>query len=117
VYGLIDRNNLPGLFRTFDFPSPDASSPGRPETTVPQQALFALNAEFVQDCSRILAERTGRENATVDSQVKWLFRLALSRSPDASEAASLREILEAKELSLEEVAQALLMSNEFLFVD
>src|SRR5262249_28737344 len=48
IYGLIDRNNIPTLYRTFDFPSPDTSSPGRPQTTVPQQALFALNAEFVE---------------------------------------------------------------------
>src|SRR5262249_40881206 len=29
VYGFLDRQNLPGLFRTFDFASPDSSSPQR----------------------------------------------------------------------------------------
>ena len=29
VYGFIDRQNLDGLFRTFDFASPDATSPRR----------------------------------------------------------------------------------------
>ncbi|MGV3533334.1 MAG: PSD1 and planctomycete cytochrome C domain-containing protein, partial [Chthoniobacteraceae bacterium] len=43
VYGFIDRQNLPGTFRTFDFASPDTTSPQRYSTTVPQQALFMLN--------------------------------------------------------------------------
>ena len=47
VYGFIDRQNLPGVFRTFDFASPDATSPQRLATTVPQQALFLMNSPFV----------------------------------------------------------------------
>src|SRR5262249_28755137 len=43
VYGLVDRQSLPGLFRTFDFASPDQSAERRPQTTVPQQALFGMN--------------------------------------------------------------------------
>ncbi len=46
VYGFIDRQNLPGLFRTFDLASPDVSTPQRYTTTVPQQALFLLNSPF-----------------------------------------------------------------------
>ncbi len=47
VYGYIDRQNLPNLFRAFDLASPDASSPRRFYTTVPQQALFFMNSPFV----------------------------------------------------------------------
>ncbi len=47
LYGFIDRQNLPGLFRAFDFPNPDATSPQHYLTTVPQQALFLLNSPFV----------------------------------------------------------------------
>ncbi len=46
IYGFIDRQNLPGLFRTFDFANPDATNPQRYLTTVPQQALFLLNSPF-----------------------------------------------------------------------
>src|SRR5262249_22559392 len=42
VYGFIDRQNLPGLFRTFDFAGPDTHAPQRFETIVPQQALFLM---------------------------------------------------------------------------
>ena len=49
MYGYIDRLHVPGLFRTFDFPSPDATSPQRDSTTVPQQALFLLERAGEQD--------------------------------------------------------------------
>src|SRR6185436_2646553 len=38
VYGFIERQNLPGIFKTFDFASPDSTSARRFLTTVPQQA-------------------------------------------------------------------------------
>ncbi|MDX1566071.1 MAG: DUF1553 domain-containing protein, partial [Phycisphaeraceae bacterium] len=44
VYGHVDRQLLPEAFRTFDFASPDASVPKRPNTTVPQQALYLMNS-------------------------------------------------------------------------
>ncbi|MGB7158868.1 MAG: PSD1 and planctomycete cytochrome C domain-containing protein, partial [Tepidisphaeraceae bacterium] len=47
VYGFIDRQNLPGMFRTFDFASPDATVSQRFNTSVPQQALFMMNSPFV----------------------------------------------------------------------
>src|SRR5262249_53490464 len=43
VYGFIDRLALPGLLRTFDFPSPDATSAQRDNTTVAPQALYLMN--------------------------------------------------------------------------
>ncbi len=44
VYAHIDRQNLPGVFRNFDVASPDAHSPQRLPTTVPQQGLYLLNS-------------------------------------------------------------------------
>ena len=55
VYGFIDRQNLDGVYRTFDFAVPDATSPKRFVTTVPQQALFLMNSPFVQAQARALA--------------------------------------------------------------
>ncbi len=40
VYGVIDRDNLLALFRTFDFANPDITTAQRDATTVPLQALF-----------------------------------------------------------------------------
>jgi hypothetical protein len=55
IYGYIDRVNLDPLYATFNFPSPEATAPERPQTMVPQQALFAMNHPFVIDQSRRLA--------------------------------------------------------------
>ncbi len=57
IYGTIDRQNLPSLFRAFDFASPDATSPQRFTTTVPQQALYFMNSPFVIRQARALAAR------------------------------------------------------------
>ena len=57
VYAYVDRQFLPGTFRTFDFANPDIHVAVRHETTVPQQALFFLNARFAADRARSLARR------------------------------------------------------------
>ena len=57
VYGFIDRQNLPGVFRTFDFATPDTTSAQRHVTTVPQQALFMMNSPFVVEQARALVAK------------------------------------------------------------
>ncbi|HEY1784256.1 MAG TPA: PSD1 and planctomycete cytochrome C domain-containing protein, partial [Pirellulales bacterium] len=54
IYGQVERQNLPGLFRTFDFANPDTHSAQRFTTIVPQQALFLLNSPFVVEQARSL---------------------------------------------------------------
>jgi len=116
VYELVDRNNLPGLLRTFDFPTPDTSSAQRPHTTVPQQALYGMNSPFVQELSAALAARTtAAEN--IEARVTQLFHCALGREPSANERQAFAEALTANEFDWPEAAQVLLMSNEFAFVD
>lgn len=86
VYGFIERQNLPGIFKTFDFASPDATSARRFNTTVPQQALFFLNSSFAVDEAKALAERPEIKAATDDGQrVRRLYRTLFDRLPDADE--------------------------------
>ncbi len=85
VYGFIDRQNLPGVFRTFDFPNPDASSPGRFATTVPQQALFLMNSPFVIEQARAVARWVTSQGRDADP-ITSLFRRLLLRPPDPEEA-------------------------------
>ena len=44
-------------FRPFDFAPPDISSPKREATTVPQQALYLLNAPFVIQQAKAQCDR------------------------------------------------------------
>ena len=120
LYGHLDRLNVPGLWRTFDFPSPDATSAGRVETTVPQQALFLMNNPFALDCARRLAQRS--DVAGVEERrgrVDRLYRLLFGRVSTAAERTLAREYLGqgGDATAWERYAQALLLTNEFLFVD
>jgi hypothetical protein len=116
VYGFVERQNLPGVFRTFDFASPDTSSARRHQTTVPQQALFFLNSPFLREHAAAVASRAEVAGAPDRaSKVRALYRVILQRSPDAGEQASGEEFL--RQFPTERFAHALLMTNEFLFVD
>lgn len=125
VYGLINRNDLSGVLRTFDFPNPDAASTQRTETTVPQQALFGMNSPFVIEVATATAALSS-ESAQDDRQtLNTLYRLILSRDaePDEIELGlsfieSRRERGQAAMMSpWDALAQGLLLTNEFMFVD
>jgi hypothetical protein len=88
IYGFIDRQNLPGTFRIFDFASPDQHSPQRFTTTVPQQALFLMNSPFVMEQARQLAARPevkGKEKPA--ERIAALVRLIYGRTATADEIA------------------------------
>jgi len=94
VYGYIDRLNLPGVYRTFDFANPDMHSPERHSTSVPQQALYLLNSPFVRDQARLLAARAAREGGEdPDRRLRRIYALALGREPSPGETAAGREFL------------------------
>jgi hypothetical protein len=120
VYAFIDRLQLPGLFRAFDFPGPDTSSPGRDATTVPQQALFLMNSPFVAECAKSLL---GRPDVAGESdegrRVERLYRLLYGRRPAPEEADLARQYLGTSPAAAtwERYAQALLLANEFVFID
>lgn len=82
IYGHIDRQNLPGLFRTFDFANPDTSSPQRFFTTVPQQSLFLLNSGFVMQQAKSLTANTNFQNFSHDdARVDFLYERIFQRVP------------------------------------
>lgn len=93
LYGFIDRQNLPGVFRTFDLASPDATSPQRFITTVPQQALFFLNSPFVARQARALAARPDLAGQDDVRRIRALYQTLFGRPPDAEEVALGRRFL------------------------
>jgi hypothetical protein len=98
VYGLIDRQNLPGLLRVFDFANPDRHSPQRHVTTSPQQALFMLNSPFVTAQVRSLLERpeiAGAGPAAV--RVRRLYRLVYGRDARPGDLAAALDFLAGAE--------------------
>ncbi len=125
LYAFLDRQNLPGLFRVFDVANPDTHSPKRFETTVPQQALFLMNSPFLLDQSQAAAVRALAEAAPDTApRITALYRQILGRDPTSEEfelssqfigESPTQEIPESTPWS--QLAQVLLLSNEFLFLD
>ncbi len=121
IYSFIDRLNLPGLFRTFDFPNPDATSPQRNETTIPQQALFFLNNPLVLSSAEHLLARS--ELAAEQDRLKKisrLYQLLYGREPAAEELDWAQQFLSeaaARPELWKQFAHGLLSANEFVFID
>jgi len=129
IYGSIDRQNLPGLFRTFDFAGPDTHTPQRFVTTVPQQALFLMNSPFAIEQAQALSARSEVQNLTdPNERIQKLYELTLGRSATPAELDLGRRFVESaaspggnpaqEKLSpWARYAHILLLSNEFAFVD
>jgi cytochrome c553 len=96
VYAFIDRQDLPGTLRVFDFASPDVSTPMRPQTVVPQQALFGMNSPFVVEQAKALASRPEVASAaSSESKVQALYRLIYARGADVDEVSAGIRFLDA----------------------
>ncbi len=88
IYGMVERQNLPAMFRTFDFASPDTTTAQRFQTTVPQQALFYMNSPFAMDQARSIMNRPDVAGVIEPEQrIRRLYRIVLQRDPDEHELA------------------------------
>ncbi|MGI8785863.1 MAG: PSD1 and planctomycete cytochrome C domain-containing protein [Acidobacteriota bacterium] len=96
IYGFIDRLNLPGLFRIFDFANPDLHSPQRHSTTVPQQALFQMNSPFfIEQAAHLVAKLPAAGDVT--ARIQRLYQLLYGRAATAKEAELGTRFLEAEQ--------------------
>lgn len=139
LYATVDRGNLPAVMRVFDFANPDLSIPQRSETTVPQQALFSLNHPFVVEQAAALVKRLPA-GAPPMERVDCMYRLLFQRDPADGERSAALGFVAAGDspvmgradsagkadpgsgprktlTSWEQLAQVLMLSNEFMFVD
>lgn len=125
LYSWIDRQDVPGVLRSFDIASPDTAVHMRTQTTVPQQGLVALNAPLVIEAAKQAAARSGlsARNARRD-RVDALWRVIFARLPTMQEQTLTKAWLEGKaaEPSSDfglwpQLAQALMATAEFQYVD
>jgi mono/diheme cytochrome c family protein len=121
LYSFLDRLNVAGLFRTFDFPSPDATSPNRGSTTIAPQALFLMNHPFVIRCARDLLLRP-EVAAEMDraAKVERIYSLLFGRPPAHSEVPLALRFLDAGgngPSAWERYVHALFQTNEFVWLD
>ncbi len=126
VYGLIDREFLFAPLPIFNVASPDATTPKRAETTVPQQALYLMNAPFVIEQAKQLAARVEREaGAAPAERIRRLYQIVLQREATPAELERAESFIRSREASgageplgpWPMLAQVLLMTNEMMYVD
>ncbi|MGI9474356.1 MAG: PSD1 and planctomycete cytochrome C domain-containing protein [Rubripirellula sp.] len=129
IYGFINRFNLDPTLRAFDFPASVQTQPMRGESIVAPQALFTMNSPFVIDQAAKLASHPEFEQLRRDEErVAYLFRAIFSREPDAAEVERAMKVSEFQQRFKQTpkrfisspwplIAQAMLMSNEFQYVD
>ncbi|CAN5137913.1 PSD1 and planctomycete cytochrome C domain-containing protein [soil metagenome] len=125
VYMFVERQNLPGTLRAFDLANPDQHSAQRYRTTVPQQALFLMNSPFAAEMARGVMKRPEVKAAANDNdRLTAVVRAVLHRNPTPGERGLMMEFLQQSprgtEATLgpwEQLAQTLMMSNEFAYTD
>lgn len=87
IYGFVNRDIISNLSSTFDSANPNACTLKRPDTVVPQQTLFALNSEFIQERAAKLSALAAAANLPSNlAKVEWLYRRIYGRSPSDDEA-------------------------------
>jgi hypothetical protein len=125
LYTHIDRERLPDVLRVFDFANPDLSIPQRTDTVAPQQALFSLNHPFVTARAKALARVAERAGNDPSKRLDLVYSALFQRPPSPAEAETALQLVPplsppatGKEPDpWQQLAQALLLTNEFQFVD
>ena len=122
LYAKVSRLEPNKLLVLFDFPDANVTSDRRSVTTVPQQQLFALNSEFAIETAKAFAKRLAKTAAKDEERIALALRLAYGREPTPAEMrASVEFVRDARTRDRltpwEQFAQAILASNEFLWVD
>ena len=128
IYAFISRHELDNMLRLFDFPDANITSSTRAETTVPQQQLFVLNSPFMIEQTKAFAARVLKETgAETEDRIRFAYRLAFGRDARTAEVKIGLRYLQAEDMGedrdrnkmnrWERYAQALLGSNEFMYLD
>ena len=115
IYCFVSRRKLASDLSLFDFPNPNNTSEQRLATNVPPQRLYFMNNPWVLDQARAFVARL---SGTDDARIGQAYALLFQRMPTAEEKRLGLEFLRAAgQNGWPEYAQALMISNEFQFVD
>lgn len=126
LYAKVSRNGdvfgSDEFLRRFDFPLMRATVAQRPNSIVPQQFLFLLNSQFMADRAKAFVRSLQATSNDDTQRIHHAYRILYGRQPDAVELAiGLQFVrnLSSSDSGLsawEQYAQALLSSNEFMYV-
>jgi hypothetical protein len=120
LYLMQQRIQRQPFLALFDGADPNASTPDRPPTTSPLQALYFLNSPRAHELSAAFADRVLRDAHNPADQIDLAWKLAFGRTPTGDEQARTLDYLTqapSTRTAWESLARALLASNEFAFID
>jgi len=131
VYLPVIRNHPYDVLALYDFPDSAVVQGDRPTTTVAPQAMLAMNGPMMWESAGALARWVLSQKSNDTSRVTSLYQRLLSREPRELEIQQATQFLrwslgavvagdkdhEAKQkLAWQAYCQALLASNEFIYV-
>ena len=140
VYVEVRRSRPLAFLNTFDAPVMEVNCERRSSSTVAPQSLMLMNSEFALQQARLLAARLRREAGPMrEAQIERAWRLAYLRAPTRAEfasamdflarqdavppasppapAAAKSEVPASEDFAMQNLCQAILSSNEFLYLD
>ena len=106
------RAHMLAVNSTFDAADPNSVVGSRKLTTLPKQAMYLMNSEFVLKS----AERTAERIVSTDDPVEQAWLLVLGRKPSDMERAAVERFLTVasdQRKALSQLCQALMCSGEF----
>ena len=105
IYLLQSRLRKIPFIDLFDGPDGNLPFAERRSTSTPLQALYLMNAPFIHEQSRAVAERLIRETESDQAGIDWAYQLLFGRPAEAEE-------LEASQKFLEKASQAVVSTEE-----
>ena len=91
----LNRNKLSELFEVFDYPNPGLVSGNRNSSSVPTQALFMMNNDFVMKQAQQVSEIIEKTEADdLRGKITLAFLKCLGRPPDEKEMKAALAFLE-----------------------
>ena len=134
IYVAVNRSKPLAVLDMFDAPKMEPNCEKRSSSTVAPQSLLMMNSGFMIEHTNYFAERLEKERSgNKAEQVKLAWVLAYGKEPSAEEVKQSVEFINSQvthfkstkvkagktpeQLALATFCQALLSSNEFLYVD
>ena len=122
IYSQVSRRELNKTLMLFDYPDANVHAARRSSSSTPTQKLFVMNSPFIIEQAKKLARRIQQSGANDAARIRHAYALLFAREPESEELTIAREFLqlpatEAGPNAWEQLAQALLATNEMLYVD
>tara|TARA_Y100001934_G_scaffold36067_1_gene41366 strand:+ start:686 stop:3460 length:2775 start_codon:yes stop_codon:yes gene_type:complete len=131
LYVQVRRSRILSMFNTFDAPDMEPNCTQRSVSTVAPQALLFMNNDFVMQQAKLMGERIRNiEKDDLDRQMRIAWELAYGRFMTGEENMRATKFLdqqraqfterkhkEPAKAALANFCQAILSSNEFVYVD